>query len=210
MKLYSYVVARDYGFAPNPFVGTCTLATCKPLIRKNAGIGDWIVGTGGSKYKLMGHVVFVMRVTEALTYDQYWSDARFALKKPSLTGSFKQAFGDNIYHSNTRTGKWVQVNSHHSLETGAPNPKNIEHDTQTTRVLLSSEYIYWGATGPRIPTRYLTSKTLKICVGRRGHTVCTSEKDIRSFTSWLKSFNVTGFAGAPAEFLKRRNRVPRP
>ena len=30
MRLHSYVVARDYGFAPNPFLGVCTLATCKP------------------------------------------------------------------------------------------------------------------------------------------------------------------------------------
>lgn len=34
MTLYSYVVAHDFGFAPNPFDGLCTLATCKPDIRK--------------------------------------------------------------------------------------------------------------------------------------------------------------------------------
>lgn len=209
MRLYSYVVARDYGFAPNPFLGICTLATCKPLIRKNAGLGDWIVGTGSSKYKLMGHVVFAMKVTETLTYDQYWNDPRFLQKRPILTGSFKQAFGDNIYHSNPKTGQWVQVNSHHSLETGAPNPKNIEHDTKATRVLLSSEYIYWGATGPKIPARFSKSKTFKICIGRRGHNVCTSEKRIKSFISWLKSFKASGFAGAPAEFLKHQNRMVR-
>src|SRR5262245_31415483 len=45
VRLYSYVVARDYGFAPNPFYGFCTLATCKPDIRRTADIGDWIVGT---------------------------------------------------------------------------------------------------------------------------------------------------------------------
>ena len=46
MRLFSYVVARDYGFAPNPFFGVCTLATCKPIVRRVAAIGDWIVGTG--------------------------------------------------------------------------------------------------------------------------------------------------------------------
>ena len=35
MKLYSYIVARDFGFAPNPFYGFCTLATCKPKIAKD-------------------------------------------------------------------------------------------------------------------------------------------------------------------------------
>ena len=46
MTIYSYVVARDYGFAPNPFYGCCTLATCKPIIRRMAQVGDWVIGTG--------------------------------------------------------------------------------------------------------------------------------------------------------------------
>ena len=35
-KGYSYIVARDFGFAPNPFNGVLTLATCKPIVRKGA------------------------------------------------------------------------------------------------------------------------------------------------------------------------------
>jgi len=42
-SLYSYVVRYDSGFAPNPFGGYCTLATCKPEIRKTAQLGDWLV-----------------------------------------------------------------------------------------------------------------------------------------------------------------------
>ena len=36
MTLYSYTVAADTGFAPNPFHGFCTLACCKPGIRRTA------------------------------------------------------------------------------------------------------------------------------------------------------------------------------
>ena len=64
MRLYSYIVARDYGFAPNPFYGVCTLATCKPAIRGKAEIGDWVIGTGSKVDQRDGHLVFVMRVTE--------------------------------------------------------------------------------------------------------------------------------------------------
>lgn len=32
--LFSYIVRWDHGFAPNPFHGICSLATCKPGIRK--------------------------------------------------------------------------------------------------------------------------------------------------------------------------------
>jgi hypothetical protein len=76
VKLHSYVVARDYGFAPNPFFGVCTLATCKPGIRKVAQIGDWVVGTGSKKRKRDKRIVYAMRVTGAITFSQYWTDPR--------------------------------------------------------------------------------------------------------------------------------------
>lgn len=40
MKLFSYIVTHDAGFAPNPFWGYCTLACCKPAIRRTANVGD--------------------------------------------------------------------------------------------------------------------------------------------------------------------------
>ena len=91
MRLYSYVVARDYGFAPNPFYGVCTLATCKPMLRRKASIGDWVVGTGSDPNGLTGHLVFAMKVTETMRFDEYFSDSRFQEKKPNLSGSLKQA-----------------------------------------------------------------------------------------------------------------------
>ena len=96
-RLFSYILARDYGFAPNPFFGVCTLATCKPKIRQTASIGDWIIGTGSSKYGRQGYLIFAMRVTETMTFNEYWDDERFRRKKPNMMGSTKQAFGDNIY-----------------------------------------------------------------------------------------------------------------
>ena len=37
-RVYMYVVDRDFGFAPNPFHGVRTLATCKPPIRKGVAL----------------------------------------------------------------------------------------------------------------------------------------------------------------------------
>lgn len=84
MRLHSYVVARDYGFAPNPFFTICTLATCKPKIRSTAAVGDWVIGTGSRQRNRQNHVVYAMRVTEAMTFEQYWNDSRFQRKKPTL------------------------------------------------------------------------------------------------------------------------------
>lgn len=89
MKIYSYIVKRDYGFAPNPFYGYCTLATCKPVIRKHAEIGDIIVGigSGGKNSVYKNRMIFAMKISEVLTYDQYWNDIRFQKKKPIMSGS---------------------------------------------------------------------------------------------------------------------------
>jgi len=78
-KLFSYVVDHDYGFAPNPFGGFCTLAKCKYGTKKRnivelAEVGDWIAGTGGVDLrKSAGHgkLIYAMRVDEIISLDEY-------------------------------------------------------------------------------------------------------------------------------------------
>ena len=144
--LYAYAVTRDFGFAPNPFHGVCTLATCKPRIRKTAKVGDWVLGAGGRN---LGDVyrkcIFLMKVTEKTTFQAYWDDARFQLKRPVRNGSNVQILGDNIYHRGP-DGAWIQEDSHHSNEDGTCNIDNLERDTGNTDSVLISEYFfYFGA-----------------------------------------------------------------
>lgn len=98
MRVFSYIVRYDYGFAPNPFEGYCTVATCKPQIRGAAKVGDWILGTGSTDKSLTGKLVYVMQVGEVLTFDEYWKDPRFVRKVPTDGAAVKRAYGDNIYH----------------------------------------------------------------------------------------------------------------
>ena len=144
MTVYSYTVARDYGFAPNPFGGFCTLACCKPKIRKGAKPGDWVIGVGGKDNKLVGRVIYAMVVKEALTFREYWSDPRFQSKKPVPSGTHKGFFGDNIYRWDDDLGEYIQSNSHHSKCDGSTNVHNLKKDTGVDRVLISSRYIYFG------------------------------------------------------------------
>ena len=199
MKLYSYVVRFDFGFAPNPFFGVCTLATCKPLVRKKARVGDWVVGTGSKRYALEGRLAYAMVVGELLTFDEYWNDPRFQKKKPNLRGSIKQAYGDNIYHRNPKNNRWIQEDSHHSLPDGRPNLENIRHDTKADRVLVGSQFAYWGAIGPLIPSRFRKSGGINVCAGR-GHKCRFSEEFVDSFVSWVKSLSLKGYLGPPSEF----------
>lgn len=200
LRLHSYVIARDYGFAPNPFYGFCTLATCKPKIRKGADIGDWVVGTGSKARARGDHLVYAMHVSEAMTFQQYWDDPRFLQKRPYLRGSKKQGFGDNIYH---RAGKkWQQEDSHHSLANGSPNFRNIDNDTQTDRVLVSNDFAYFGGIGPVVPKRFRNFGGFDICTGRRGHTNSYPPKMVNEFVAWLRSLGDTGYCGEPLDWAK--------
>ncbi len=158
VRLFSYIVTDDYGFAPNPFYGVCTLATCKPEIRKEASVRDWVIGTGSKRKCKQGRLVYVMRVTETMTFNEYWKDDRFQRKKPNLRGSWKQASGDNIYFWDDK--KWQQQKSYHGCD-------DVKHDTQTNRVLLSTKkYAYWGGSGPKIPKEFRDYNGVDICTGR--------------------------------------------
>ena len=201
MRLYSYVVARDYGFAPNPFFGCCTLCTCKPRIRKAAQLGDWIVGTGSKRYGLEGRVVFAMKVDEILSFDEYWGEPRFRGKRPNLRGSLKQAYGDNIYHRNPKTKRWIQEDSHHSRPGGRTNRNNVERDTDPPIALVSFQYGYWGAEGPKIPKRFRGKPD--VCAAR-GHKCVFPASFVNSFVKWLHARGLSGFSGAPAEFGRLR------
>lgn len=144
-----YVVARDFGFAPNPFHNMCTLATCKPVIRRVAEVNDWVVGMGGERLKATGRCIFAMKISAAITFEEYWHDPAYRDKKPKRNGSKKMIVGDNIYSRSE--GVWQQENSHHSFSDGKANPHNVQNDTKTNRVLVSDHFYYFGAGAIVIP-----------------------------------------------------------
>jgi hypothetical protein len=84
--LFSYVVDHDLGFAPNPYVGYCTLVHCKfggrggrRNIVEMAEVGDWIMGTGGRNHDSAGNgtLIFLMRVDEIMPFEKFLRDLRF-------------------------------------------------------------------------------------------------------------------------------------
>jgi len=167
-KIYMYVVDRDFGFAPNPFHGYCTLATCKPVIRKKAEVEDWVIGMGGARLKATGRCVFAMSVTEKLTFNEYWLSPRFLDKRPVRNGSQKMMVGDNIYYFDEATGEWQQADSHHSNADGTVDQYNLVRDTRADNVLISRHFFYFGREAPVIPKALLNAIGYK---NRRAHWV---------------------------------------
>jgi hypothetical protein len=163
-ELFSYVLDHDYGFAPNPFFGVCTLATCKPKIRDRAKAGDYVLGTGCAKRGRRGRLVYLMQVDEVTTYDAYWADDRFRRKRPTDSRGTAHAFGDNIYHQHQ--GFWQQANSFHSLPDGRPNPLNRDHDTGSEGVLIGHRFVYFGGSGPMVPANFRDWDGTDVCAGR--------------------------------------------
>ena len=194
-SLFSYVVARDYGFAPNPFHGYCTLATCKPDIRKAASLGDWIIGTGSKKNSLSRHMVYAMCVSEAMSFNDYWRDLRFLCKRPDMYSNVSRAFGDNIYHRGD-SGNWDQLDSHHSYGDKTPNYANITRDTKTDRVLVSDDFIYWGGAGPKIPL----FSGYDVCKNGQGHKRNFTADVIDELIGWIRSFDEVGYVGDPLDW----------
>lgn len=181
MNLYSYLVVRDVGFAPNPFGDFLTLATCKPTLRKRAELGDWIIGTTSKKgHKTKNMLVYAMRVEEKLTFNQYWADQRFEYKKPVFNKSLVQCYGDNIYHY--ENDSWIQENSHHSLENGICNERNLKNDLKGKFVLISQTFYYFGNELVEIPTEFRS----EVCSEKRFPLYKEIEGDIADeFIDWL-------------------------
>ena len=215
--VYEYVMTSDSGFAPNPFHGTCTLACCKPKIRKGVaneifgkikktlasdkrltkekkeeilkdlGLeateeelknfdsqikdlflrGDegllksigcqskeefikeqkiYIIALAGKQLKeKLGKagedknpMVYVMRVTDMLTYDQYYHDDKYKEKIPH---------GFNVVDANDNTSiNWCGDNIYKSVEGQNPDAgelavKNAFHDKNDKKHDLSGEYV---------------------------------------------------------------------
>lgn len=205
-RLHSYVVRYDSGFAPNPFFGYCTLATCKPDIRKAAELGDWIVGSGSAAQQVRrgGHLVHAMRVTEILSFQEYDADPRFERKKPYRSGSRRQSCGDNIYRRNPADDGWLQRDSFHTTDKGEQHPRHVARDTDVNRVLISDDFVYYGGYGPRIPEGLVDAQGRPVCKQGIGRNVFDDPKLIMSFEQWIRSLGETGYQDAPFEWRQLR------
>lgn len=148
-RLFSYKMTHDTGFAPNPFWGELTLATCKPQIRLKKRKGDWIAGftsgelcgdpVGGEK------LVFLMKVENKLSIAEYFLSPRYRDKIPDSEHPLcVRRAGDNIYRP-LPSGDFEQLeNRYHDCG-------NKGDDLSGRNVLTSIEFVYFGREAITIP-----------------------------------------------------------
>lgn len=138
----------DGGFAPNPFHGFLTLAICKPRIRRAAEIGDLVAGftsktlnkdeVGSEK------LIYMMKIKEIITFEEYWNRRDFNIKKPSLNKKSLKYFGDNIYEPLVKKATKFNQFKKSDLTNFHKEIKNQKNDIKGKNVLIAENFIYFG------------------------------------------------------------------
>jgi hypothetical protein len=154
MRLFSYKMSHDSGFAPNPFWGALTLATCKPAFRRSKRAGDWIAGF--TSRKLCGdrvgreRLIFLMKIDEKIPIADYYHDRRFQRKIPDLSakeGIYRA--GDNIYRPLCLRG--IHANDFKQLRNPNHTSKDKTKDISGENVLIGAEFVYFGRNALSVP-----------------------------------------------------------
>lgn len=192
-RLYSYIVRVDDGAAPNPYNGMCTLAICKPAIRRTARVGDWILGTGSAGAGLAGRMVYAMRVDEAVTLEEYDRRAPLEWKHriPDMSSrSPAKRRGDCIYDYSAAPWPFQREGVH--------GPGNRKVDLGGKNVLIGREYTYFGADAIELP------RDLRSLVHRtQGHKWKLNALLFDQFVKWIER-QPRGKLGNPG-FKQRAN-----
>lgn len=172
MKLSAYIITVDAGFSPNPFGRYCTLACCKPTIRRKAEEGDIVVGTASIRMAKPRHLIYAMRVKWILPYLDYWRNSKFAGRKPSQKTAVSRR-GDNIWHK--EKGKWrVVANAYHDA-------KHRDRDISGENVLIATDFFYFGS--DPIP---VSRKFWRLLAKTQGHKNTYDCEIIDIFWKWVK------------------------
>jgi hypothetical protein len=194
MRLCSYVVVHDYGFAPNPFHSYCTLAACTPNHQGlRLAAGDWLLGN--SSVATCNHLIYAMRVSEVMDFDDYFNSSRFTAKKAGHE-NWQNKCGDNIYYRD-ELGRWQQAFAFYHTQTG-----QIENDTQHPRVFISDFFFYFGRRAPAIPAEFGS-----LLQTRQGCRCNHSSETVSAFVGWLTSTYSPGLQGLPRDNPGAQNGV---
>ena len=198
-RLYSYTIPIDDGAAPNPFWGVCTLAICKPAIRRTAKVGDWVVGLGSvdaPSGNLSGKIVYAMRVDFKKTMEEYDELTKTELKKkvPNVDSeNLIDRLGDSIYDFEGSSPK---------LRKSVHDDGNIKTDLGGKSVLLSKHFYYFGHNAIDLDDRFE-----KIIHQQSGHKSNANQDNFEEFVEWidgleLKVGQLYGWPDFPIEWTE--------
>jgi hypothetical protein len=198
-RLFSYVVSYDAGTAPNVSDGFCSLAICKPSIRRVAEKGHWILGLAPASGQ--GRVVYCMQVDAKVTWKQYieactgtghiegFDHAGLRRRVPRD----KNSLGDCI---------WKDIGGEHDplpSFSGHERDSYVQDVKNGVNVLLSRTFWYFGSES-RLQLPLDLYESLR---PGRGHRSTANEPSKEQFREWFhgqlveKACHFSGVYGKP-------------
>lgn len=201
-RLFTYKVAHDGGSAPNPFHGICTLAICKPAIRRVAKEGDVVVGLACGADE--ARIIYCMVVDKSVKWSEYIKGCKlgsiagigpgnYNLKKKIPTHPNDQ--GDCIWKSpvdySDPLDSWSGHDGEYDFKRDVKNGENV---------LIGTIYWYFGK-GDKYSVTLPTG--LKEIIPGRGHRSNANDQYRDDFVKFFNdellklSINSTGVFGTP-------------
>lgn len=195
-KIYSYVLTYDNGAAPNPFWDCCTLAICKPAIRRTAQVGNWIIGTGSKNAAIAENqikdysnkLVYAMKVTQKMTFQEYdqYCETNLQQKRPNWNSDiWQEKLGDCLFDYSGGHPYKKRKGVHKTSDL-------LDRDQKGIYVLLSDHYYYFGEQAINIPEEFhgMIKKG-------PGHKLIENQELVSRFIDWMKKFQKNHLYGDP-------------
>ena len=177
--LFSYIIPHDGGSAPNPYHGICTLVICKPVIRRTAKVGDWMVGLG-AKDSPIGNasekVIYAMRITKKICMERYDTFClnNYPEKIPEWdSGDYMKRIGDCIYDFSDPSNPKIRKSVH--------TIKNMKTDLGGKCALISNDFYYFGN-----KSEPLLDNLKGIIKQGQIHRSKSNDKYVEDFIKWIR------------------------
>jgi hypothetical protein len=176
-RVWRYVLAVDNGMAPCVQDGMLSLTCCKPMIRRNASVGDWVIGFVPKGLK-RSHVAWAGRVSEVIPLGEY--EKRFSGRRDALYRLADDADGQ-------------QENLVPLREDYHADELSRSRDHSGKNALVFDPFWYWGGVGIVAPEEI--SDMAHYYVGQSAKN--SSPERIVVLKAWLRSVSEPGIHGEP-------------
>ncbi len=174
-RIYRYVLTSDTGMAPSIDNGLVSLSTCKPVIRRCAQPGDWVIAFLASPAPT-GMVAWAGKVARSISIGDYERDFRGrsdAVYRQASDGSFRRLRKD--YH--TEAGQ-------------------MERDLSGPALLFDRAFTWYFGNRPKM----IQDSLLHLAPKGQGHRVNgVNPQDSARLLTWLKSISNPGIHGSPPD-----------
>jgi hypothetical protein len=176
-RIWRYVLAADNGMAPCVQYGMLSLACCKPMIRRNASVGDWVIGFVPKGLR-RGHVAWAGRVSEVIPLGEY--EKRFSGRRDAI---YRLADDANGQHETL-----VPLRDDYHAD-----DLSRSRDRSGKNALVFDPFWYWGGVGIVAPEEI--SDLAHYYVGQSAKN--SSPERIATLKAWLGSVSEPGIHGEP-------------